>query len=54
MLLYARTDEEIYPAKEYRMSGNQIVVRTLNLDVDFDMIKTQLNEIAEKFFGKAA
>ena len=54
MLLYARTDEEIYPEKEYRMSGNQIGVRTLNLDGDFDMIKNQLNEIAEKFFGEAA
>lgn len=54
MLLYARTDEEIYPEKEYRMSGNQIGVRTLNLDGDFDMIKNQLNEIAERFFGKAA
>lgn len=54
MLLYARTDEEIYPEKEYRMSGNQIGVRTLNLDGDFDMIKSQLNEIAEKFFGEAA
>ena len=54
MLLYARTDEEIYPEKEYRMSGNQIGVRTLNLAGDFDMIKNQLNEIAEKFFGEAA
>lgn len=54
MLLYARTDEEVYPEKEYRMSGNQIGVRTLNLDGDFDMIKNQLNEIAEKFFGEAA
>ena len=54
MLLYARTDEEIYLEKEYRMSGNQIWVRTLNLDGDFDMIKKQLNEIAEKFFGEAA
>lgn len=54
MLLYARTDEEIYPEKEYRMSGNQIGVRTLNLDGDFDMIKNQLNEIAEEFFGEAA
>ena len=53
MLLYARTDEEIYPEKEYRMSGNQIGVRTLNLDGDFDMIKTQLDEIVEKFFGEA-
>ena len=54
MLLYARTDEESYPEKEYRMSGNQIGVRTLNLDGDFDMIKNQLNEIAEEFFGEAA
>ena len=54
MLLYARTDEEIYPEKEYRMSGNQIGVRTLNLDGDYDMIKNQLNEIAEEFFGEAA
>ena len=54
MLLYARTDEEIYPEKEYRMSGNQIGVRTLNLDGEFDMIKTQLDEIVEKFFGEAA
>lgn len=54
MLLYARTYEEIYPEKEYRMSGNQIGVRTLNLDGDFDMIKNQLNEIAEEFFGEAA
>ncbi len=36
------------------MSGNQIGVRTLNLDGDFDMIKSQLDEIAEKFFGEAA
>ncbi len=53
MLLYARTDEEIYPEKEYRMSGNQIEVKTLNLDGDFDIIKSQLDEIAEKYFGGA-
>ncbi len=54
LLLYARTDEEIYLEKEYKMSGNQIGVRTLNLDGDFDMIKSQLDEIARKFFGEAA
>jgi 5-methylcytosine-specific restriction enzyme subunit McrC len=53
MLLYARTDEDIYPEKEYWMSGNQIEVRTLNLDGNFDLIKSQLDEIAEKYFGKA-
>ena len=50
MLLYARTDEDIYPEHEYRMSGNRIEVRTLNLDGDFTMIKAQLDGIAEKYF----
>ena len=53
MLLYAKTDEEVYPENEYLMSGNYIGVRTLNLDGDFGMIKRQLDEIADKFFGKA-
>lgn len=52
MLLYARTDEDIYPEKAYQMSGNKIGVRTLNLDGDFDMIKRQLDEIVEKCFGR--
>ena len=51
MLLYARTDEDIYPENEYRMSGNRIEVRTLNLDGDFASIKSQLDGIAAKYFG---
>lgn len=51
MLLYAKTDEDIYPENEYRMSGNKIEVRTLNLDGDFDSIKSQLDGIAERYFG---
>ena len=51
MLLYARTDEDIYPENEYRMSGNRIEVRTLNLDGDFAMIKEQLDGIAEKYLN---
>ena len=51
ILLYARTDEDVYPENEYRMSGNRIEVRTLNLDGDFAMIKTQLDGIAEKYLG---
>ena len=50
MLLYARTDEDVYPEHEYHMSGNRIEVRTLNLDGDFIMIKEQLDGIAEKYF----
>ena len=51
MLLYARTDEDVYPENEYKMSGNRIEVRTLNLDEDFNLIKAQLDGIVEKYFG---
>ena len=49
MLLYAKTDEEIYPNNEYQMSGNKITVRTLDLNCDFERISAQLNEIANEF-----
>ena len=39
MLLYAKTDETIYPENEYWMSGNRIEVRTLDLNCDFSIIK---------------
>lgn len=51
ILLYAKTDEDIYPENEYWMSGNRIEVRTLNLDGDFSMIKAQLDGIVQKYFG---
>ena len=51
MLLYARTDDDFYPEKEYKMSGNTIAVRTLNLDTDFSRICIQLDEIGEKYLG---
>ena len=49
MLLYAKTDEEIYPNNEYLMSGNKITVRTLDLNCDFEQIAAQLNSIADTF-----
>ena len=51
MLLYAKTNEDIYPENEYRMGGNRIEVRTLNLDDDFPMIKAQLDRIVQKYLG---
>ncbi len=36
MLLYARTDEENQPDVTYRMSGNRMSVRTLDLGLPFD------------------
>ena len=49
MLLYAKTDEEIYPDNEYQMSGNKIIVKTLDLNCDFETISEQLNFIADSF-----
>ncbi len=51
MLLYAKTDEEHYPENVYRMSGNTIEVRTLDLNKDFNEIKEQLDDIANKYLG---
>ena len=49
MLLYAKTDEEIQPDSVYRMSGNTITVRTLDLGVPFDEIRKQLDSIVNVF-----
>ena len=52
MLLYAKTDETMQPDAEYRMSGNKISVKTLDLNCEFHVIRTQLNTIAKKYFGE--
>lgn len=51
MLLYAQTDEADQPDQTYLMSGNKICVKTLNLNCDFPIIATQLNEIADSFLA---
>lgn len=48
MLLYARTNGE-NPDNEYRLGGNKISVKTLDLQCDFASICSQLNSIAEKW-----
>ena len=50
LLLYAKTDEEIQPDNVYKMHGNQITVRTLDLNKPFADIAKQLNTIAETHF----
>ncbi|WP_068269090.1 5-methylcytosine-specific restriction endonuclease system specificity protein McrC [Caviibacter abscessus] len=50
MILYAKTDELIIPKSTYKMSGNKISVRTLNLDCEFSEIAQQLDNIAKEFF----
>lgn len=51
ILLYAKTDETIQPDNTYRMSGNKISVRTLDLNCEFPVIAAQLNLIVEEHFG---
>ena len=50
MLLYAKTDEALLPNNEYRMSGNRISARTLDLDQEFSVIAEQLDQIAADYF----
>ena len=50
MLLYARTDDKIQPDHVYKMSGNKIGVKTLDLNKNFSEISAQLDEIVEKIF----
>lgn len=50
MLLYAKTDENIVPNHIYQMSGNQISIKTLDLNLEFSQIKDQLNQIAFDHF----
>lgn len=40
MLLYAKTDEGVTPNQKYRMSGNRIDVKTLDLNQDFELLKS--------------
>lgn len=54
MLLYAKTDEEITPDQKYMMSGNRISVRTLDLNLEFDEIRKQLDGIVEEHFGEVS
>ena len=51
MLLYAKTDEITLPQNSYQISGNKIMVDTLNLDCDFIEIKKHLDNIVIKHFS---
>lgn len=51
MLLYAKTDEAVFPNNVYQMSGNRIYVRMLNLNCQFTEIAKQLDSIIEENFG---
>lgn len=48
MLLYAKTNEQIELDNIYHMSGNEISVKNLDLNCDFEDIKKQLDDISCK------
>lgn len=52
MLLYAKTSERISPDCDYTMGNNKISVKTLDLNLPFYLIASQLDSLAEKFFEK--
>lgn len=54
LLVYAKTEEEITPDCVFNMGGNQIGAKTLDLNKDFKQIATQLDGIANRYFGVQA
>lgn len=50
MLLYAKTDETITPDCDFQMSGNKISAKTLDLNLHFLNIASQLDNIALSYF----
>ena len=53
MLLYAKTEDEIQPDNRYKMHGNDIYVKTLDLNCDFlndEGIADQLDNIVIDYF----
>lgn len=53
MVLYAKTEETITPDCDYKMGGNKVSVKTLDLNNTFKNIAAQLDKIAESYFGES-
>ena len=51
MLLYAQTTEDVIPKFDAIINGNRIMVRTLDLNKKFDIIRTQLDNIVADVLG---
>lgn len=50
MLLYAKTSEEFQPANQFSMGGNKIAVGSLDLNMPFNEIVSQLEQIVQEYF----
>lgn len=51
VLLYAKTTEELTPDNDYRIGGNKIGVKTLDLSMDWGEIKEQLDSLATYYLA---
>ena len=51
MLLYAKTSEEFQPANQFSMGGNKIAVGSLDLNLPFNEIASQLEKIVTEYFA---
>ncbi|NDO46953.1 5-methylcytosine-specific restriction endonuclease system specificity protein McrC [Clostridium sp. MD294] len=52
ILLYAKTEEDITPNFTFHIGGNQIEIKTLDLNTDFKIIAKQLDNIVTSYFKK--
>lgn len=51
ILLYAKTQEETHPFLDAKFGNNRIMVKTLDLNQEFEIIREQLDQIKFEFFG---
>lgn len=51
MLLYAHTDEELAPEFDANIDGNRIMVSTLDLNQEFELIASKLDGIVSREFS---
>ena len=54
LLLYAKTDEDITPNNEYKLNGNSFKVMTLDLNLPFEAIAKQLDDIITEWTSDSA
>ena len=50
LLLYANTDEK-NPNMTYRLDGNEIKVKSLDLDCEFSLVEEQLHNIVDAWLN---
>ena len=51
VLLCAQTGEKRFDLEYPDIKANPYIVRTLDLNTDFEELKNQLNQLVNKFFG---